>query len=457
MWSAAPAALPTSYFVNAGGKAYTDHTGQTWAADEDFIGGGAFFDASSAVGVDAPLLNNRRTGNFNYDFPIADGNYTVTLLFADSIYAKAGQRVFDVTAQGQTILSNFDIAASGGAGGAEVVRSFSQDVTAGSIKLGFEGIVAHATVSGIEIVPAGGPTPTPTPAPTPTPTPSTTPTFSSLSFTAYRSATLSTPVTITRFNGSTKPLNPSVRTWVLVHGYMGNGHTAGITKLADELEADFPNDQVLTLDWSKAAADPTYQDTEQWLAPIGAAAASALTSHGFAGSTINLVGYSFGTYISDNIGAHIAGGVNTLLAIDPPEYLPDGPGSFDPETSVNFAAVSRFSMSFHDIATGTGHAGDFVTPQTATVAIDVTGTNHGAIIGLVGNLFAGTDPISRNFRFSNLLAYSTGPWAANRYNAHANVSPGGFDAVLSTSDAGSDPLVLQYFSAGTGSAVSVNV
>ena len=92
---------------------------------------------------------------------------------------------------------------------------------------------------------------------------------------------------------------------------------------------------------------------------------------------------------------------------------------------MNFAAVSHFSMAFHDADTGTDSYGDFVTPQTASVAIDVTGTNHGAIIGLVCNLFAGSDPISENFRFSNLLAYSTGPWAANQYNAYARSIPAG--------------------------------
>jgi len=294
---------------------------------------------------------------------------------------------------------------------------------------------------------------TQTASPDPTPTP----TFSSLSFTVSRSATLTTPVTITWFNYSTAPINPSVPTWVLVHGYEGNGHTAGISKLGEELEAEFPNDQVLTLDWSQAAADPSYTDCEQWLQPIGAAAAAALTSHGFAGSTVNLVGYSFGTYISDNIGANMSGGVNTLLAIDPPEYISDGPGTYDPETSVNFSAVSHFSMAFHDADTGTGSYGDFVTPQTATVAIDVTGTTHGAIIGLVGNLFGGTDPISANFRFSNLLAYSFGPWEANKFNAYAQDTPGGFDALLSTSNAGTQPLLLQYFSAATGQPTFVNV
>ncbi len=212
----------------------------------------------------------------------------------------------------------------------------------------------------------------------------------------------------------------------------------------------------MTLDWSQAAADPSYTDAEQWLQPVGAAAASALASYGFAGSSINLVGYSFGTYISANIGAGLSGGVNTILAIDPPEYISDGPGTYDPETSVNFAAVSRFSMSFHDADTGSNSYGDFVTPQTADVAIDVTGTSHGAIIGLVGSLFAGSDPISQYFRFSNILNYSSGPWAPNKFNAYAQATPGGFDARLSTANAGTTPLLLQYFSPSTGQAISVN-
>ena len=278
--------------------------------------------------------------------------------------------------------------------------------------------------------------------------------FAGFSFSAYRSSTLSTPVTISRFNGSTQAIDPAVRTWIVVHGYQGNGHTSGISKLATEIQSQYPGDQVLTLDWSKAASDPSYTDTQQWLPAIGTAAAQALARHGYAPGTINLVGYSFGTYISDAMAAKLPGGANTMLAVDPPEYLPGG-GAYNPEVSVNFSAHSHYSIAFHDADAGTS-LGDNLTPTTATISIDVTGTSHGAMIGLVGSLYGSGDPVSQQFRFSNLLDYSPGPWASNRLSATGQMTGGGYEALITTTSAGTKPLLLKYFSSLTGQPVTIN-
>ena len=82
--------------------------------------------------------------------------YTVRLHFAEigSVTA-AGQRVFNVAANGVSLLSNFNIfAAGGGKAFVAIVRQFT--VTAdslGSIQLLFTGVVGNALLSGFEIVP----------------------------------------------------------------------------------------------------------------------------------------------------------------------------------------------------------------------------------------------------------------------------------------------------------------
>ena len=78
----------------------------------------------------------------------------------------------------------------------------------------------------------------------------------------------STPIAIQRSApprpASTRPSAPGSR-----HGRNGNGHTTGLTNIANTIRQQFPQDQVLTLDWSQAAAAPTYFDTEQWLPSVG--------------------------------------------------------------------------------------------------------------------------------------------------------------------------------------------
>ena len=123
-FSAVP--VPTSYLINAGGSAYTDHAGRNWSADEYFSGGFASDNVYNVPGTtDDPVYYDRRTGSsFNYNLPIADGTYAVQLIFTDPLYTTAGKRVFNVTADGATELSHFDIIGSGG-GIAPLIETFN--------------------------------------------------------------------------------------------------------------------------------------------------------------------------------------------------------------------------------------------------------------------------------------------------------------------------------------------
>lgn len=285
--------------------------------------------------------------------------------------------------------------------------------------------------------------------------------FTGLTATATRTTDGSTStVNIRRFNSagqiSTQAIDPTLRTWVLIHGYKGNPTTNGTVALAQTIAAKYPSDQVLTVDWSQAAADPTYSGAEQWLVPVASAVQKELNAHGINGQSVNFVGYSFGSTIAGEAAKGFSGGVNTILAIDPPI---DAPGGYNPETSLNFAAVSNRAWAFHDdVPAGTDptHVDDPITPTTADEAINVSGTNHGSIIALVNNLLRGNGGAgaSQRFTLDRLLAGTPGPWQLNAFDAQGNQVPGGYEADLGTTSGGTIPTTLFYLDVNSGAPVT---
>ncbi|HKE28327.1 MAG TPA: malectin domain-containing carbohydrate-binding protein, partial [Bryobacteraceae bacterium] len=90
--SAAPALL-----LNAGGPAYTDGSGNTWAGDYGYSGGNTAQTSSNIAGTNSPALYQTcRWGAFGYNLTVPNGSYTVTLKFAEIYYTTAGSRVFNV-------------------------------------------------------------------------------------------------------------------------------------------------------------------------------------------------------------------------------------------------------------------------------------------------------------------------------------------------------------------------
>ncbi len=181
-----PRSLPPSngIHINAGGgEAYP------FAADTGFTGGSTTSTGStidlSGVTNPAPqyVYQSNRYGTFSYAITGLTPNtsYPVRLHFAETYWTQAGQRVFNVSANGQTALSNFDIVAAAGAINKAVAAQFTVKADgSGTITLQFAAVKDNALVSGIEVLGAGVSNPTPTPTSTPisnpTPTPTSTPT-----------------------------------------------------------------------------------------------------------------------------------------------------------------------------------------------------------------------------------------------------------------------------------------
>ena len=132
--------------VNAGGSAYTDVEGDPWAADKAYAGGSwgyanksATTSTPSAIAgtADDPLYQKARTQQVEYRFDgLPAGVYQIELRFAEIENRKPGKRIFDVTAEGTTLLLGFDIASEVGGLKADD-KTFFVTVTDGQLNLRF--------------------------------------------------------------------------------------------------------------------------------------------------------------------------------------------------------------------------------------------------------------------------------------------------------------------------------
>ncbi|WP_019009265.1 NPCBM/NEW2 domain-containing protein [Deinococcus aquatilis] len=160
--------------INAGGPAQTVG-GVEWQACNavtscgGLVTGGFSYSETDAVsGVVAPanaaLYQTEWTGGatngvsvgqtaFEYKVPVQNGNYQVRLHFAELNKTAAGQRVFDVKVENQTVLNRLDIFAEAGGAGRALVKTLPASVTDGVLNLAFVRQVENAKVSAIEIIP----------------------------------------------------------------------------------------------------------------------------------------------------------------------------------------------------------------------------------------------------------------------------------------------------------------
>jgi N-acetylneuraminic acid mutarotase/glucose/arabinose dehydrogenase len=152
VWSAEAVSIR----ISAGSEAYTDSAGQTWEADRDFTAGKTFSNTEPIAGTtDDALYQSERFGTFAYEIPVANGTYTVTLHFAETHLDGAGERIFDVHAEGSLEIDDLDIFTQVGQFTA-LTRSFDVSVNDGILNLDFLASVDNATIAALEIIDAQG-------------------------------------------------------------------------------------------------------------------------------------------------------------------------------------------------------------------------------------------------------------------------------------------------------------
>ena len=148
---------PENNFVlrlNAGGPAVT-HNGILFEADQNYIGGNSYVNNSAQI---SELYKTERSSSsqiFGYNIPLANGDYTLVLHFAEIYWGATGsgsgpigtgRRIFDVTMEGTLILDNYDIFAEVGAQ-TVITKSYPVTVTDGVLNLSFSSL---ASVGGVD-------------------------------------------------------------------------------------------------------------------------------------------------------------------------------------------------------------------------------------------------------------------------------------------------------------------
>jgi hypothetical protein len=174
--TATPAATPPpsgTLLINAGGAA-----AGTFTTDQNFATSSWTYKTASTIDTSgltnpapaAVFADEREGAAITYTIPglTAGATYAVRLDFAELWFTAAGQRVFNVSINGASALSNYDVFAAAGARFKAIAPTFSATANAsGTIVIGLTAVANYAAINGIEITPGGGAGPTPVPTATP--------------------------------------------------------------------------------------------------------------------------------------------------------------------------------------------------------------------------------------------------------------------------------------------------
>lgn len=147
--------------INAGDTTdYTANDGNVWKADYGYSGTSNGYNTETTLGETFTVANtsNQRIyktersiegGNtFTYDLYVGQaGNFTLKLLFCESYYTTAGQRIGTVKLNGSSLLTNFDILAET-ARRTALVKAWNNLSLSGTIQISFTNML----VNGIEII-----------------------------------------------------------------------------------------------------------------------------------------------------------------------------------------------------------------------------------------------------------------------------------------------------------------
>lgn len=153
----AEASSATQIALNCNGPSHTDVEGVAYEAATPYVSGGSSssktYSYANADPDDYILYNTYCLGDFAIAVPVPDGNYTVTLRFAEVYWGDAGQRVFDVAAEGVTVLPAFDIVAAAGGNKRAYDVDLAVSVTDGELNLQFTSLVNLSLLNALIITP----------------------------------------------------------------------------------------------------------------------------------------------------------------------------------------------------------------------------------------------------------------------------------------------------------------
>ncbi len=157
--------LPAVLRINAGGPTVT-YGDNTFIADDYFSGNGKSYANINITDIlnteqDEIYKTERSTNSnlqsFNYSVPVTNGTYELNLHFAEIYFGAtnggaggAGKRVFNISIEGEPVLSNFDLNAEE-APMTAIIKTFTTEVTDEVLNMTFSASVNQPKVSAIEI------------------------------------------------------------------------------------------------------------------------------------------------------------------------------------------------------------------------------------------------------------------------------------------------------------------
>jgi hypothetical protein len=101
---------PIRWGLNSGGPRNVDTTDEIYQHDMLYTGGWTGRTIAQIVGTEnSRLYKTERAGRFKYDIPFPNGVYQVTMKFAEIYWTNPGQRIFEVSAEGQKVIANLDL------------------------------------------------------------------------------------------------------------------------------------------------------------------------------------------------------------------------------------------------------------------------------------------------------------------------------------------------------------
>jgi len=141
--------------INSGGPAVS-----SFLADEDFSGGSVVATSGSIQTVNVPkglpmeVFQDSRSGTFGYTVKgfAPNSSHTLTLYFVEPAFDGVGLRLFNVSVNGKTVLSNYDVFLAAGDMNTPVVSQLSAAADGtGQYTIAFTPVHNDAVLSGLQI------------------------------------------------------------------------------------------------------------------------------------------------------------------------------------------------------------------------------------------------------------------------------------------------------------------
>lgn len=160
-WQLAPQ-LQHAYHIDSGALMGAGSAEAMFGSDDFFFGGKAMtadipggFDSEPELAVimgneDREVMATYREGEFTYHLPVSAGQYNMVLSFMEPTLS-TGERIFDVMANDQILLKNFDVAAAAEGQLREVSRNFTVSAGESGISLEFKPVLGKALISGLRV------------------------------------------------------------------------------------------------------------------------------------------------------------------------------------------------------------------------------------------------------------------------------------------------------------------